>query len=58
MKKFIANSKNSKNALRMAGLASNLPVNVLIVGEIGVGKKLLAKTVSSKAYMIDIVKLE
>ncbi len=58
MKKFIANSENSKNSLRMAGLASSLPVNVVIVGEVGVGKKLLARVVSPNAYMIDIVKLE
>ena len=58
MKKFVANSENSKNALKMAGLASTLPVNIVIVGEVGVGKKLLARVVSASAYMIDIIKLE
>ncbi|MEA3497431.1 MAG: sigma 54-interacting transcriptional regulator [Campylobacterota bacterium] len=43
MKKFIAQSEASKKILNIAQMSSNLPVNVMIIGEIGVGKNLLSQ---------------
>ncbi len=45
MGEFIAESEASKNALNMANLASTLPVQVLIFGEVGTGKKILAQVI-------------
>jgi DNA-binding NtrC family response regulator len=42
MEKFIAQSEISKQILKSAKLSADLPVNTLIYGEVGVGKKLLA----------------
>lgn len=53
MDEFIAQSQVSKNALNMATLASTLPVQVLIFGEVGVGKKSLAGIVAPDASYYD-----
>jgi DNA-binding NtrC family response regulator len=58
MKKFIANSEESKKVLNIAQMASGLPVNVLILGSIGVGKKLLANQISTTAMVFDAKTLE
>jgi DNA-binding NtrC family response regulator len=52
MKEFIAVSEEAQKALHMAKIAAPMPVNVLIVGPKGVGKKLLAAHVCKecKAY--------
>jgi len=42
MEKFITLSSSSKKALHIVKMSSSLPVNILIFGDIGVGKKLLA----------------
>lgn len=42
MKNFIAYSESSKKILNIAQMSTALPVNVIITGESGVGKKLLA----------------
>ena len=49
MSEFITESKHSKNALNMATLAATLPVAVLIIGEVGVGKKTLARITAPNA---------
>jgi transcriptional regulator with PAS, ATPase and Fis domain len=53
MKKFIAKSDESKKILNIVQLSSNLPVNVLVRGENGVGKKLLAKEILPNAISMD-----
>ncbi len=58
MGKFIAESVESKNALNMATLASSLPVQILIFGEKGTGKRALAKKVSPNALLFDAQKLQ
>ncbi len=58
MGEFIAKSVESKNALNMATLASTLPVHVLVFGEIGTGKKALARKVSPDALLFDAQKLQ
>ena len=45
MDKFLAKSDISNQILKSAQLSSNLPVNTLIFGESGTGKKLLAKEI-------------
>lgn len=45
MDKFIALSPSSKKILKIAQISSDLPVNVIILGSIGVGRKLLAKEI-------------
>lgn len=47
MKNFIALSPSSKNALRIIQMSSSLPINILIIGQNGVGKKLLMAEVFS-----------
>jgi len=54
---FIAESEVSKNALNMANLVSTLPVQVLIFGEVGTGKKTLARVVASDATIYQAQKL-
>jgi DNA-binding NtrC family response regulator len=49
MEQFVAVSKEAKNAVHMANIASTMPVNVIITGPKGVGKKLLAKIVNANA---------
>ncbi len=58
MENFIAKSPSSKNSLNMALVATSLPVNVLILGEVGVGKKALTYSVSSNASSYDIKEIE
>jgi len=53
MKKFIVKSPESKKVLHIAQVSSSLPVNILIRGEMGVGKKLLAKEISPTAIIMD-----
>lgn len=55
---FIANSEVSKNALNMANLASTLPVQVLIFGEIGTGKRSLANVVAPESNRYDALVLQ
>lgn len=58
MKKFIANSPSSKKILNIALMSSSLPVNVLIIGQKGVGKKLLCTKVLPNATYFDALVLE
>ncbi len=58
MNDFIAKSEASKNALNMAMLASTLPVQVLIFGEVGTGKKSLARVVAPDAILYDALELQ
>ena len=58
MKKFIAQSEISKQILKSAKLSADLPVNTLIYGEIGVGKKLLAKEILPNTTTILAKELE
>ncbi len=58
MNDFIAKSQASKNVLNMAMLASTLPVQVLISGEVGTGKKSLARVVSPDAILYDALELQ
>jgi len=58
MKKFIAQSDESKKILHIVQMSSNLPVNIMIRGESGVGKKLLAKEILPSAISLDARFLE
>ena len=58
MENFIAKSPSSKNSLNMALVATSLPVNVLILGEIGVGKRALTYSVSSNASSYNIKEIK
>lgn len=58
MKKFIALSKSSKQALSIAQMSSSLPVNIIILGEIGVGRKLLAREIAVDAHSFNGNELE
>ena len=58
MKKFISKSEESKKILNIVQVSANLPVNVLIRGESGVGKKLLAKEILPNAISMDARFLE
>jgi DNA-binding NtrC family response regulator len=58
MSEFITESKHSKKALNMATLAATLPVAVLIIGEVGVGKKTLAKVVAPDAPCYSALELQ
>jgi len=53
MKKFIAESEESKKILNIVQVSANLPINVIIRGEEGVGKKLLAKEILPNAVHLD-----
>lgn len=50
---FIASSRALKEALNSANLLKSLPVNVVIQGERGTGKTVLATYISNKATIID-----
>ncbi len=58
MSKFIALSPSSKKILHIANMSANLPVNILITGEFGVGRKLLANEVFPNLQSFDGRKLE
>ena len=58
MNKFIARSQSTKKILSIAQMASSLPVNVLISGDIGVGKTLLASEISHNAPIFEAKILE
>lgn len=58
MKEFIAISEVSKKIINIANMASTLPVNILIIGEIGVGKKLLSTNILPNSIVFDAKFLE
>ncbi len=58
MNRFIAKSQSSKKALKVANMSASLPVNILIFGQIGTGKKLLAKEILPNAKVIEANELE
>lgn len=51
--KFIARSESTKKILNIAKMSVNLPVNILIIGPSGVGKKLLADEILQSSPMFD-----
>jgi DNA-binding NtrC family response regulator len=58
MEKFITASEASKNALNMMMVSSPLPVNILVLGEEGVGKKRLVSSAFSDVNAYDARELE
>jgi len=58
MENFIALSPSSKKALHIAKISAPLPVNILISGEIGVGKKLLTKEITKNIITYEAIELE
>jgi len=58
MNEFIAKSEESKKILNIIQVSSNLPVNIFIKGESGVGKRLLAKKVLPHTIVMDARFLE
>ncbi len=55
---FIAHSQISKEILNSANLLKTLKINVLIRGDIGTGKKTLAKTIAPNSLIIDAKELQ
>ena len=53
MEKFIAVSQVSQQILKSAKLSADLPVNTLIYGQNGVGKKLLAREILPNALLMN-----
>jgi len=58
MEKFIATSQISQQILKSAKLSADLPINTLIYGQNGVGKKLLAHEILPNAFLIQGGELE
>ena len=58
MEKFITHSEASKKILNIAQMSSSLPVNVLIIGEQGVGKTILSKHILHDSPIFDARVLE
>ncbi len=58
MEKFIAKSQSSKKILKIAQISSQLPVNVIILGQMGVGRKLLSKEILPDAQSYEAKTLE
>jgi len=58
MEKFITHSEASKKILNIAQMSSSLPVNVLIIGELGVGKTILSKHILHDSPIFDARVLE
>ncbi len=58
MKKFISLSTSSQNALKIAQISSTLPVNILVTGENGVGKKILIQEIFPNLQVFNGQKLE
>jgi len=55
---FIAHSNPAKEALKTANLLKTFSVNILITGEIGVGKKTLAKYISPNTTIINALEID
>ena len=58
MQRFITKSPSSIQILKSAKLSSSLPVNTLIYGEAGVGKKLIASEILVSSTAINAKELE
>lgn len=58
MQRFITKSASSIQILKSAKLSASLPVNTLIYGEAGVGKKLIAKEILVSSTAISAKELE
>ncbi|MBN2782864.1 MAG: hypothetical protein JXQ66_06445, partial [Campylobacterales bacterium] len=58
MENFIALSASSKKALHIAKISAPLPVNILVSGDIGVGKKLLCKEIVKDISSFEALDLE
>jgi DNA-binding NtrC family response regulator len=58
MKRFIAKSNISKQIIKSAQLCKDLPINTIIYGEVGVGKKLLANEILPNSTVIFAKELE
>ena len=58
MENFIALSPSSKKALHIAKMSAPLPVNILIYGEMGTGKKLLGKEISNNSQSYEATEIE
>lgn len=58
MNEFIAKAESSKKLLHIAQISSSLPINILIIGEKGVGKKILAKNIFPDTPLFDAKTLE
>ena len=58
MERFITKSDLSKQILKSAKLSTSLPVNTLIYGQIGVGKKLLSAEILPNSTAISAKELE
>ncbi|MFK5880750.1 MAG: sigma 54-interacting transcriptional regulator [Sulfurospirillum sp.] len=55
---YIAKSRVSLEALKSANLLKSLSLNVIIIGEVGVGKKSLARYIYEDAFEVDASSLE
>jgi DNA-binding protein Fis len=58
MNSFISKSQETKNILQSALLAINLPVNIIVLGEDGLGKKLLINEITNDIQSFDAALLE
>ncbi len=58
MEKFITASPSSKNALNMMSISASLPVNIVVLGASGVGKKRLVAMVFPDADSFEALELE
>ncbi len=58
MDKFITASQSSKNALNMMMVSSPLPLNILVFGQEGVGRKRLIRSVFADTPSYDALALE
>ncbi len=58
MRKFITNSETSKKILNIAHISLGMPVNIIIIGDIGVGKTLLAQQILPDISIFDAKNLE
>jgi transcriptional regulator with PAS, ATPase and Fis domain len=58
MEKFIALSQSSKKILKIAQMSAELPINIIILGESGVGRKALANEMLANTQNFDGRSLE
>ena len=58
MKKFITQSLSSQKILNLLQSSVHLPINILVVGSSGVGKKLLIKEVLPQTPIFEASILE